>query len=256
MFSLVQRLGSAFLELLQFMGHMFLFLINILWCVVTPRYRPRNLLKQIHFIGVRSLFVIILTATFAGMVLALQGFYILSRFGSEGMVGPMVALAIIQELGPVLTALMVTGRAGSAMAGELGVMRIKEQVDALEVMGINPVNYLISPRLEASIISLPVLTAIFNVVGILGGYLVAVHLLGMSAGTYWGGIESKVGPRDIYISMIKSVSFGVLVAWVCTYMGYYANRGAEGVGRSITQAVVLSSVLVLVLDYFITALML
>ncbi|MBF0134895.1 MAG: MlaE family lipid ABC transporter permease subunit [Magnetococcus sp. DMHC-1] len=256
MILMLRKLGRTSLQRFWKMGHMFLFLLTALFGVVRPPYRLDNLLKQIVFIGIHSLFVIVLTAAFAGMVLALQGYYILSRFGSEGMVGPMVALAIVQELGPVLTALMVTGRAGSAMAGELGVMRIKEQIDALESMGINPLKYLIAPRVEASLITLPVLTAIFNVVGIFGGYLVAVQLLGMSSGTYWGGIESKLAAKDIYISVIKSFSFGLIVAWVCTYMGYFTTRGAEGVGRSITSAVVLTSVLVLIWDYFITSVML
>ncbi|MBF0310185.1 MAG: ABC transporter permease [Magnetococcales bacterium] len=254
--TLPTRLGQAILDLLQEMGRMLLFLLNVLTLLFVPPFRWRNLLKQIHFIGNRSLFVIVLTAAFAGMVLALQGFYTLARFGSEGLVGPMVALSIIKELGPVLSAFMVTGRAGSAMAGELGVMRIKEQMDALEAMGINPIKYLVVPRLEAGIIALPLLTLIFNVVGIFGGYLVSVHLLGLSSGTYFGGIEAKVDMQDITMSLIKALSFGVIIAWVCTYKGYMTRRGAEGVGQAITGAVVLSSVLVLVWDYFITSIML
>ncbi|MBF0158540.1 MAG: ABC transporter permease [Magnetococcales bacterium] len=253
MLSSIRQLGQYTLKQIQYLGHMFLFLVMALFYAFLPPFRPLNLLKHTYFIGIRSLFVIVLTAAFTGMVLALQGYYTLARFGSEGLVGPLVALSILQELGPVLSALMVTGRAGSAMAGELGVMRIKEQIDALEVMGIHPFKHLIAPRLEATIIALPLLTLIFDVVGIMGGYVVSVHLLGMSDGVYFGGIEDKVAIKDVATSLIKSVSFGVIVAWVCTYKGFFTERGAEGVGHAITSAVVLSSVIVLIWDYFVTA---
>ncbi|MEO5366174.1 MAG: MlaE family lipid ABC transporter permease subunit [Magnetococcus sp. WYHC-3] len=247
--------GRQVLSFLRQAGQMTLFLLKALVVMPLPPYRPANLLKQIHFIGPHSLFVILLTALFAGMVLGLQGYYTLSRFGSEAMLGPMVALAMIQELGPVLTALMITGRAGSAMAAELGIMRIREQVDALQTMGINPMGHLIVPRLLAGIFVFPLLTAIFNVVGILGGYLVAVQLMGMSSGTYYGEIQAKVDMDDIHMSLIKSLVFGLLVTWVCAFKGYTTGRGAEGVGRATTSAVVLSSVLVLVVDYVITSIM-
>ncbi|MBF0296990.1 MAG: ABC transporter permease [Magnetococcales bacterium] len=252
----IQKIGATFLENIQEMGRMFLFLWDVALSFVTPPFRWTNLLKQIHFIGIRSLFVIALTAIFAGMVLALQGYYTLSRFGSEALLGPAVALSIIRELGPVLSGLMVTGRAGSALTAELGIMRIREQIDALDVMGIPPLKYLITPRVEAGLIIMPLLTVIFDVIGILGGYLVAVRLLGMSSGTYFGGIESAVEMRDIVTGLIKSVSFGLIVTWVCTYKGYYTRRGAEGVSQSTTSAVVMSSVLILVCDYFITSIML
>nr|CRH06969.1 conserved membrane protein of unknown function [Candidatus Magnetococcus massalia] len=252
----IQRLGAGFLNLLYEMGHMLIFLVQSVVAASAPPYRFSNLLQQVYFIGVRSLFVIILTAAFTGMVLGIQGYYTLARFGSEALLGPLVSLSIVKELGPVLTALMVTGRAGSAVTAELGIMRIREQVDALEAMGISPMNYLVAPRLEASLIAMPILTVIFNCIGILGGYLVAVHLLGMSSGTYFSGIESKLAWEDISMSLIKSVCFGFIVAWVCTYKGFFTKRGAEGVGQSTTSAVVLSSVLVLVFDYFITSVML
>lgn len=252
----IRSIGARTLSVLLQMGRMFLFLLDVLLHCWLPPFRPRNLLKQIHFIGVRSLFVIALTAAFAGMVLGLQGFYTLSRFGSEGLLGPAVALSMIRELGPVLTALMVTGRAGSALTAELGIMRIREQLDALAAMGINPVKFLVVPRLEASLIAMPVLTAIFDVIGIWGGYAVSVQLLGLSSGTYFGAIESAVEPQDIWIGLVKSFSFGLIVAWVCTYQGYHARRGAEGVSQATTSAVVMSSVLVLVWDYFVTSVML
>ncbi len=252
----VQRIGVKTLDIVGETGRMFLFLGSVLSVIAIPPFRPRNLLKQIHFIGVRSLFVIALTAIFTGMVLALQGYYTLTRFGSEALLGPAVALSIIRELGPVLSGLMVTGRAGSALTAELGIMRIREQVDALEVMGIRPMAFLIAPRLEAGLIVLPILTVLFDVIGIFGGYLVAVQLPGMSAGTYFGGIESAVVMHDINIGLIKSVCFGLIITWVCTFKGYYTRRGAEGVSFATTSAVVMSSVLILVCDYFITAVML
>ncbi len=252
----LQRIGGISLDFIQEMGKMFLFLVAVLKTFFTLPLRIQNLLRQIHFIGIRSLFVIVLTAVFAGMVLALQGYYTLSKFGSEALLGQAVALSMIRELGPVMAGLMVTGRAGSALTAELGIMRIREQIDALEVMGIHPLKYLVSPRIQAGLVVLPLLTVIFDVIGIMGGYLVAVQLLGMSAGTYFGGIETAVEMHDIHTGLIKAVSFGLIVTWVCTFKGYFTERGAEGVSKSTTSAVVLSSVLILVCDYFITSVML
>ncbi|MEO5334716.1 MAG: ABC transporter permease [Magnetococcus sp. YQC-5] len=256
MIDFIQHTGFKSLDAVRETGRMFVFLAEVFLSFVRPPFRWTNFLKQVHFIGIRSLFVIALTAVFTGMVLALQGYYTLSRFGSEALLGPAVALSIIRELGPVLTGLMVTGRAGSALTAELGIMRIREQIDALDVMGISPIKFLVTPRVEAGLLVLPLLTVIFDVIGIFGGYLVAVRLLGMSGGTYFGGIESAVVMRDIVTGLIKSVSFGLIVTWVCTYKGYFTRRGAEGVSHSTTSAVVLSSVLILVCDYFITSLML
>ncbi|MBF0285396.1 MAG: ABC transporter permease [Magnetococcales bacterium] len=256
MTSTLVRMGAATLDVLQEMGRMAIFLLTVASLAFSPPFRPRNLLKQMHFIGNRSLFVIMLTATFAGMVLALQGFYTLSRFGAEAMLGPAVALTMIRELGPVLTGLMVTARAGSALTTELGIMRIREQLDAMKSMGINPMRYLVVPRIQAGILVVPLLTAVFDVIGIWGGYLVSVELLGMSSGTYFGNIETKVETMDIVTSLVKGLTFGLIITWVCTFMGYHAQRGAEGVGKATTGAVVMSSVLILVCDYFITAAML
>ncbi len=193
------------------------------------------------------------------MVLGFQGFYSLSRFGSDAFLGPMVGLSLIKELGPVLSALMVTGRAGSAITAEIGIMRISEQVDALELMGLNPYRYLIVPNLLAVIISMPLLTAIFDVVGIFGGYLIGVKLLGVSAGTYLGEMASYVDMKDIMEGMYKSLSFGVIIIWVSCYKGFYTGIytgfGAEGVSKATTQAVVMSSVLILVWDYVMTSLL-
>lgn len=253
MFSLAKTIGAGTLRGLRAMGRMMVFLYAGLASALVPPFRFRNAVKQVHFIGVRSLFVIILTASFTGMVLGLQGYYTLRKFGSEGLLGSAVALSLIRELGPVLSALMVTGRAGSALTAELGIMRIGEQIDSLEVMGIDPVKYLVSPRILGGLVSLPLLTAIFDVVGIFGGYVVGVNLLGVNAGAYMGRMEASVELADITNGFIKAIVFGLLVSWVCTYKGFYTGRGAEGVSRSTTSAVVMSSVLVLVGDYFLTS---
>jgi phospholipid/cholesterol/gamma-HCH transport system permease protein len=218
--------------------------------------RPLHILKQISFIGAKSLFVICLTAAFTGMVLGLQGYYTLAKFGSEGMLGTAVALSLIRELGPVLTALMVTGRAGSAITAEIGIMRISEQIDALETMALDPFKYLVTPKMVAAIISLPLLCAIFDVVGIFGGWLVGVKLLGVSPGAYLYEMENAVVWQDVSSGIFKSLSFGVIIAWVGCYKGYFAGHGAEGVSRATTESVVLTSVLVLVWDYFLTSVLL
>jgi phospholipid/cholesterol/gamma-HCH transport system permease protein len=214
-------------------------------------------LKQIQFIGYQSISVIFLTGAFTGMVLGYQGFNTLNRFGSTAFLGPMVALSLIKEMGPVISALMVTGRAGSSVAAEIGIMRISEQIDALELMGLNPYRYLVVPNIIAALIALPLLTAIFDVVGIFGGYLVGVNLLGLGPGTYFGEMINRVEMRDILEGVFKSLNFGVIISWVCCFKGYYTGFytgfGAEGVSRATTQAVVLSSVLILVWDYFMTS---
>ncbi len=232
-----------------------LFLAMALFYAATPPLKFSRLLKRIRFIGFQSTLVILLTGTFAGMVLGLQGFYTLSRFGSSALLGPMVALALIKELGPVLSALMVTGRAGSAVTAEIGIMRISEQIDALELMGLNPFRYLVVPNFLAAIVAMPLLTAIFDVVGIFGGYLVGVKLLGVGGGTYFGEMATYVDMKDILEGVYKSLSFGALITWVCCYKGYYTGFGAEGVSRATTQAVVLSSVLILIWDYFMTSIL-
>lgn len=229
------------------------FLVKAVFYTSTPPFKFYRFLKQIWFIGFQSTLVILLTGAFTGMVLGLQGFYNLARIGSEAFLGPMVALALIRELGPVISALMVTGRAGSAVTAEIGIMRITEQIDALELMGLNPYRYLIVPNLLAGLIALPLLTAIFDVIGIFGGYLVGVKLLGVGPGTYFGEMVNYVKMEDVTGGFYKSVSFGVIIAWVCCYKGFYTGFGAEGVSRATTQAVVLSSVLILIWDYFMTS---
>lgn len=237
------------------MGSMAIFLGSTGFLAALPPLKVRRITSQIHFIGVKSSTIILLTAAFSGMVLGLQGYYTLRKFGSEALLGPAVGLSLIRELGPVMAALMVAARAGSASAAEIGIMRITEQIDALEAMAVNPMKYLVVPKVIAGLIAVPLLTAIFDVVGIFGGYLVGVHLLGVGAGTYFSEMRNMVEMSDIWGGFLKSLSFGLIVTWVCTYKGFYTGYGAEGVGKATTEAVVLSSVLVLVWNYFMTAIL-
>jgi phospholipid/cholesterol/gamma-HCH transport system permease protein len=256
MLIVVQLIGKYVLSLLQEMGRILLFVISSLYMIARFPGKPVHILKQINFIGANSFFVIFLTAAFTGMVLGLQGYYTLTKFGSEGMLGSVVALSLIRELGPVLTALMVTGRAGSAITAEIGIMRITEQIDALETMALEPFKYLISPKIIGALIAVPLLCAIFDVVGIGGGYLVGVKLMGVNPGAYFHEMQKSLEWKDVYSGMMKSISFGLIISWVCCYKGYYTTHGAEGVSRSTTSAVVMSSVLILVWDYFLTSVLL
>ncbi len=246
----LEALGRGATSIVESMGRFGAFFGAALFSMVTPPFKFRAFIDRIDYIGFRSLLIILLTGSFTGMVLGLQIFLTLSRFGSEAFLGPAVALSLIRELGPVLAALMVTGRAGSALTAEIGIMRITEQIDALTVMALNPFRYLVTPSILAGIVTFPLMTALFDTVGIFGGYIVGVKLLGLSEGTYFGEMQTFVDMKDIMTGFWKSLSFGVIVTWVCTYKGYHVGHGAEGVARATTQAVVLSSVLILVWDYF------
>ena len=256
---LLRKLGGAGLEYLYRMGVMGLFLFKAFFYVFIPPLKFIRVVKRVHFIGFQSMLVIVLTGCFTGMVLGFQGYNSLSKFGSEAFLGPMVGLSLVKELGPVFTALVVTGMAGSAMTAEIGIMRITEQIDAMELMGLNPYRYLVVPNLLAIIISLPLLTAIFDVIGIFGGFLIGVKLLGVGAGTYFGEMASYMAMKDVMEGVYKSLSFGIIIVWVCCFKGYYTGVftgfGAEGVSRATIQGVVLSFVLILVWDYFMTSLL-
>lgn len=257
------KLGDLAIYYINQAGRMGIFLFNVILNILKlPYYKVSHITKQIYVIGTLSIFVIIFTGAFTGMVLGLQGYNTLKKFSSEGLLGSAVALSLIRELGPVLTALMVTGRAGSAICAEIGIMRNSEQIDALECMAIDPHKYILAPKFIASIISMPLLTAIFDVVGIFGGYLVGVKLLGLNEGAYFSSMYKDVEFKDVYMGIMKSLFFGLLVVWICAGKGYFVHLerrggfGAEGVSRVTTNAVVLSSVLVLVFDYFITSVLL
>ncbi|HIG28485.1 MAG TPA: ABC transporter permease [Verrucomicrobiales bacterium] len=247
------RRGSAGLGSLRNLGKFALFFATSVHCSLTPPIKFRRILKQIWFIGWNSLLVICLTGLFTGMVLALQGYTSLKRVGSEAFLGPLVTLSLVRELGPVLCSLMVAGRAGSAITAEIGIMRVQEQIDALELMGLNPFRYLVVPNLLASILSLPVLGMIFNIVGIFGGYLIGVRLLGLNEGTYFNEIRNYLEWNDILGGIYKLVSFGILIAWISCFKGFHASRGADGDSAATTSAVVTTSVAILVWDYFVTS---
>lgn len=259
---LVGGLGDQALYVLADLGRMGIFLFFALLGLFKHPFRWKEVLKQLSFIGAGSITVIFFTALSSGMVLGLQGYYSLHKFGAEGMLGSAVSLTLIMELGPVLTALMVAGRAGSAMCAEIGIMRISEQIDALECMAIDPFRYLISPKVLATLISVPLLTAMFDVVGIMGGYLAGVKLMGVNGGAFFAGMEQSVTNHDIRLGVIKSFVFGLLVVWICTGRGYFVQRirgagfGAESVSKVTTQAVVMSSIAVLIFDYLLTAVLL
>lgn len=233
------------------MGRMLIFLARTFYYTFAPPFKFRLLLREIRFIGAKSMTVIFLMGSFTGMVLALQGYYTLRKVGSEALLGPAVALTLIRELGPVLSALTITGRAGSALTAEIGIMRITEQIDALSAMALNPMRYLIVPKMVAAVIVFPLITAIYDVIGIYGGYFVGVKLLGLSSGTYFSQMEHWVDMEDIRIGIYKSLTFGILVLWVCCYKGFYTGYGAEGVSKATTEAVVMSSILILISDYFL-----
>ena len=257
----VAALGALALSLVAELGAVFLFMLDGLRHIFLGTKQFVKIFRQTYIIGARSLFLIALIGGFTGMVLGLQGYYTLIKFGSEGMLGAVVALALIMELGPVLTAIMITGRAGSAMAAEIGVMRITDQVDALAVMDINPMGYLVSPRIVASVISFPLLTAFFDVIGILGGYVTGVLMLGINRGVYFDRIVTSVTWEDVHGGFVKSLVFGLLVSVISCYEGYYTHHrrdsvGPEAVSNATTDAVVYSCVLILISDYVLTSFLL
>jgi phospholipid/cholesterol/gamma-HCH transport system permease protein len=246
-----EAVGRRTIFVVESLGRFGAFFGLALVSMVTPPFKLRAFVDRIHYVGFNSLLIILLTGAFTGMVLGLQIYFTLSRFGSEAFLGPAVALSLIRELGPVLAALMITGRAGSALTAEIGIMQITEQIDALTVMALNPFRYLVTPSILAGLVTFPMMTALFDVVGIFGGYLVGVRLLGLSEGTYFGEMQTFVDMGDIMMGFWKSLSFGVIVTWVATYKGFHVGHGAEGVARATTQSVVLASVLILVWDYFL-----
>jgi phospholipid/cholesterol/gamma-HCH transport system permease protein len=244
-----EALGRWASRIVVSVGRFGTFMALALATIVSPPFKFRAFVDRIDYIGFRSLLIILLTGAFTGMVLGLQMYVTLSRFGSEAFLGPAVALSLIRELGPVLAALMVTGRAGSALTAEIGIMRITEQIDALTVMALHPMRYLVVPTIVAGLIAFPILNWVFDVVGIFGGYLIAVKLFGLSSGTYFGQIQAFLSTTDIWVGFWKSLAFGVVVTWVACYKGFYVGHGAEGVGRATTESVVLASVMIFVLDY-------
>jgi phospholipid/cholesterol/gamma-HCH transport system permease protein len=226
--------------------------------LIFQRKQVSLIFQQVYFIGAKTMNIVALVALFSGLVMALQLYHTLVKFGSAGLLGSAISLSFIRELGPVLTAIMIIARAGSAMTAEIGIMRISEQIDALSTMRIDPLRHIVSPRIAAAIISFPLLTALFDIVGIIGGYVSGVVLLGVNAGNYFHSAMTAVEMQDITGGFIKAVVFAVIVATICCFQGYFTHmrkdaHGARGVSLSTTSAVVQSCVLVLVSDYVVTS---
>jgi phospholipid/cholesterol/gamma-HCH transport system permease protein len=233
-------------------GNLILFSGETLAWVARPPFRVELLLQQMEAIGVGSTFIVAVTGLFAGMVLALQGNYAMRQFGAEGYVGGFVAISLFRELGPVFTGLMVTGRSGSAITTELGTMRVTEQVDAMESMAVNPIQYLAVPRVAAATLMMPVLAVVFSAMGYLGGYLIGVYVSQIPPGPFIDHTKSMVEVHDILHGLLKALIFGAVVSLIATHRGFAASGGARGVGEATTRAVVASSVAILVMDYLIT----
>ncbi len=250
---LIEYIGALVKKPIEEVGRIIILFFSILKLLTRPPLEIRNLFKQMLEIGVNSLPVVLITAVFTGMVLALQSYTGFKRFGAEGLVGSVVALSMTRELGPVLTALIVAGRAGAAMAAELGTMRVTEQIDALETLATNPVKYLIVPRFLSGLIMLPALTVISDIVGILGGYFVTVLVLKAARTTYMRMTWDYLETQDVYNGLIKACFFGAALSLISCYKGFYTEGGAEGVGKATTGAVVLSFMTILISDYFLSA---
>jgi len=254
--SLLLNIGAAAKAGLEEVGrNLLLFGQALRWMVRRP-FRIREVLRQFDFVGVQSLELIVITGAFTGMVLTLQAHIAMERYEAESLIGAAVALSLSRELGPVLSALMVVGRAGSAIAAELGTMRNTQQIDALASMAVEPVQYLVVPRVLAVTLVMPMLTILFEFSGMVAAYLTVVHQLGLEGATFMNSVREYMGMDDIMHGLVKSTVFGLILSVVCCTKGFFVTGGAQGVARATTRAVVVSSLLILASDYFMTALML
>jgi len=245
--------GGILLEGVRRLGGTTLFLLRLLAQCLPALARPRLLSAQIYNAGARSLIIIMLSGLFVGMVLGLQGYDLLQRFGSEQALGTAAALGLLKELGPVVTALLFAGRAGTALTSEIGLMRATDQLTAMEIMAVDPMRYVAAPRFLGGVIAMPLLAAVFSVIGLFGAQLIGVQLMGVDKGVFWSQMQSAVGMRDVNEGIVKSLVFGIACSLIAVYEGYNAEPTAEGVGLATTRTVVASSVLVLLLDYVLTA---
>ncbi len=253
---LIEGLGASITGSLKRLGLLARFFINLLR-VIAPMLKRVDLhIKQIYFVGVRSLAITIVSGLFVGMVLAVQGYEVLQRFGSVESLGSLVALSLVRELGPVVAALLFAGRAGSAMTAEIGLMVATEQIAAMDMMAVNPMARVIAPRFVASIIALPILAMIFSTAGIIGSYMVGVELIGIDSGAFWSQMRVSVDFRvDVLNGLYKAIVFGIAVGLLSVFEGYYSAPTAEGVSSATTRTVVISSLTILVLDFVLTVLM-
>jgi phospholipid/cholesterol/gamma-HCH transport system permease protein len=258
---MIRTFGRSALTVVHELGEISLFGAGAIHGFFNQRHRVAKLILATHEIGVRCLPIVAIVGLFTGLVMGLQLYYTLVKFGAESALGTAVALSLIRELGPVLTALMVVGQAGSAMASELGIQRNDEQIDALQTMSIDPRGYLVGPRLLAALFCFPMLTAVFDLIGIFGGYVTGSLLLHVDSGVYWNRVFESVSWADVLGGFAKAVVFGVVTMAICTYRGFNTHRkasfpGVRGVSESATRAVVWSSVMVLATDYLITSFLL
>ena len=252
----LQNLGHWTLGLFEKMGRSSIFFVRVLLAIPRTFTRPRLIIKEIYSIGVLSLTIIVVSGLFVGMVLGLQGYVTLVDFGAEESLGVLVAMSLVRELGPVVTALLFAGRAGSALAAEIGLMKATEQLSSMEMMAVDPIRRIVSPRFIGGFISVPLLTAIFTAVGILGGRFVGVGLLGVDEGSFWSQMQANVDLiDDVANGMIKGVVFAIACVWIALYKGYDAMPTAEGISLATTNTVVYSALAILGLDFILTALM-
>ena len=250
------RLGRSGLGTLERLGRAHLLLAGMVLGIGAVLRRPGLLIAQLFNIGVLSMLIIGVSGLFVGMVLGLQGYYVLAQFGAAESLGVMVAASLVRELGPVVTALLVAGRAGSALTAEIGLMKATEQLSGLEMMAVDPVRRILTPRFFGGVLAMPLLAAMFSAVGVLGGYFVGVGLLGVDSGSFWSQMQSKVDfHEDIVNGVIKSVVFGVVVTWIALFQGHDSVPTSEGVSRATTRSVVHAALAVLGLDFVLTALM-
>jgi phospholipid/cholesterol/gamma-HCH transport system permease protein len=250
--SLIEALGATILGMIEFTGELAIFAGTGILFIFRPPFYPRLIGRAFMEIGYFSLPVVALTALFTGMVLALQSYTGFSRFGAESAIASVVVLSVTRELGPVLAGLMVAGRAGAAMAAELGTMRVTDQIDALSTLSTEPMGYLVAPRLLAGTIALPLLVLLADILGVLGGFLVSTQKLGFSSGTYLVSTFTNLKTDDVVSGLIKAAVFGFIIALMGCFNGYRSKGGAEGVGTATTSAVVSASILILALDYILT----
>lgn len=251
----ITRIGAGAMAVLAGVGRAGMMLAQAV--LVKPEVKLwRNIWRQIYSVGVQSLIIILVSGLFIGMVLALQGYNILVKFGAETSLGPLVALALLRELGPVVTGLLFAGRAGSALTAEIGLMKTTEQLSSMEMMAVDPLKRVIAPRFWAGVISMPLLAMLFNVVGIWGGYLVGVRWLGVDAGSFWSIMHANVDlVSDIGNGFLKSIVFAIAVSWIALFNGYDAKPTSRGISQATTRSVVHASLVVLGLDFILTALM-
>lgn len=256
MIDFFQQLGKSTLSSFAKLGRSYFFLMQTLLGIVSVIPRPRLLTKQLYSVGVLSFLIISISGLFVGMVLGLQGFYILSDFGAEETLGVMVAASLVRELGPVVAGLLFAGRAGSALTAEIGLMKATEQLSGMEMMAIDPMKRIIAPRFLAGVLSMPLLAALFSSIGVVGGQMVGVGMLGVDDGAYWSQMQATLDFQDDIINgVIKSIVFGFAVSWIALFEGYDAVPTSEGVSRATTRTVVNSAFTILGLDFILTALM-